>query len=71
MSRTVELLISGIVIAGGLSGIIWPQLLLSSMEEQYTPSRTRVAGIVLLLMGLCSLVAILQYHGGPVDFFPA
>ena len=37
------------------------------MEEQYTPRR-RIAGIVLLLMGLCGLIAILQYHGGPVDF---
>jgi hypothetical protein len=41
------------------------------MDEQYTASRARVAGVVLLLMGLAGLVAILQYHGGPVEFFPA
>jgi hypothetical protein len=44
---------------------------MSSMEEQYTPSRARVAGVVILVMGLCGLIAILQYHGEPVDFFPA
>ncbi len=71
MTRTVELLISGIVVAGGLCGIIWPELYMSSMEAQYTPRRARIASIVILLMGIAGLVAILQYHGEPVDFFPA
>lgn len=71
MNRTVELVISGLATAGGFCAMIWPQLLLSSMDDQYTPRRARIAGAVILLMGLCGLIAILQYHGGTVEFFPA
>jgi hypothetical protein len=40
------------------------------MEEQYTSSGARIAGTVLLLLGIAGLVAILGYKGSPVDFFP-
>jgi hypothetical protein len=70
MPRALELLISGLATAAGLCAIIRPQLLKSSMDEQYTPSRARAAAVIILL-GLCALIAILQYPGEPVDFFPA
>jgi hypothetical protein len=69
--EVLGLLISGLVAGGGLLGVIWPELYRSSLEEQYTPSRARVAAVVLLLMGLAGLWAILNDKGGPVDFFPA
>ena len=70
MTRALTLLISALAMAAGLCAMIWPRLMLSSMEDQYTPFRARAAAAVLLIMGLCGLIAILQYHGGPVDFFP-
>ena len=70
VNRALELLICGLAVAGGLCGVFWPRLFLSSLEEQYTPSRARITGLVILLMGLCGLVAILHNTGAPAEFFP-
>jgi len=71
VNRAQGLLISGVAAGGGLCGVIWPRLFLSSLEEQYTPWRARIAGLLLFLMGCAGVIAILQYNGGPIDFFPA
>jgi len=71
VNRALGLLISGVATGGGFVAVIWPRLFLSSFEEQYTPWRARVAGLVLFLMGCAGAIAILQYKGGPIDFFPA
>ena len=65
------MLISGLAVCGGLGGIIRPELYRSSMEEQYTRRSARVAGCVVLALGIAGFIAILSYKGGPIDFFPA
>jgi hypothetical protein len=70
VDRALGLLISGLALGGGLCGVVRPELYRGSFEEQYTPWRARIAGALLLLMGLAGLVAILSYKGGPIDFFP-
>jgi hypothetical protein len=71
MERVLGLLISGLAVCGGIGGIIRPELYRSSMEEQYTSRGARIAGCVLIALGIAGLVAILTYAGGPIDFFPA
>ncbi len=71
MERALALLISSLAVLGGICGIVWPQLYRTSLEEQYTPLRARVAAVVLLLLGIAGLFAILAYSGESVDFFPA
>jgi hypothetical protein len=70
MEQGIGLLISGLAVCGGLFGIIRPELYRSSMEELYTRASARIAGCVLLAMGIAGLVAILSHKGGPIDFFP-
>jgi hypothetical protein len=70
VNRALGLLISGVAAGGGFVAVIWPRLFLTSLEEQYTPSRARIAGLIVFLMGCAGAIAILQYKGGPIDFFP-
>lgn len=70
MEQVAGLIISALAMCCGLCGIIRPELYRSSMEGQYTSSGARIAGIVLLLLGIAGLAAIVGYKGGPVDFFP-
>jgi hypothetical protein len=56
MNRALELLICGPTVADGLCGVFWPRLFLSSLEEQYTPRRARITGLVILLMGSAALL---------------
>jgi hypothetical protein len=68
--RLWDLLLSGLAVCGGVGGIIWPELYRGSMEEQYTSRNARVAGFVILAIGIAGLVAILCYKGETIDFFP-
>jgi len=70
MIDSVALLISGLATLAGLCGSVRPEVLRSSMGENYSPRNARVTAVVLLLLGVAGLVAILSYHGGPIDFSP-
>jgi len=67
----MALAVSGLAIVGGVCGLVRPDIFRSTMAETYTPRSARIGSIVLLLMGLAGVYAILAYHGGPIDFFPA
>jgi hypothetical protein len=71
VDRALGLLISSLAVGGGLCGVIRPELYRGSFNEEYTPWRARIAGALLVLLGLAGLVAVLSYKGGPIDFFPA
>ena len=66
MRLGIGLLITISFIGVGLAaGMIRPELLQNSLEEQYTPTRARGSGLVALLTGLAYPWPILDYDGGP------
>ena len=70
MGNSLGLLLSGLVAATGLAGVVWPAMFRSSLKDQYTDRRARLAGLVMLLLGPCGLWAILHDMGGGGEFFP-
>ena len=71
MANLLGLTVSIGMILGGGWVLVRPELLRESMGEDYSAAKARVSAAVIVALGIAGVVAILSYHGGAIDFFPA